>query len=183
MSDGTKPVPELGIDGGRLNRDDKWRGEVGIMLHFIELEAHVGTSGDDVQLELQYTWDANEVDLKAPEVESENGKVTPASAVRLMRWTEQATPVWKLTIVVDPYDEAKGAVGGNPVVVVALTERRLDDLARRLWLHPWFRGFMHLDSDIGRIPGMEKRIARERRRVEADLAARAERAWRQGEAD
>jgi hypothetical protein len=171
------------IDARRIARDEEWRGELGELLHSIELMVTVGTSGDDIQMSLHYTWDPNEIDLQAPKLEAIDGKVTPESAVAMSRWVDQTTPVWKLLIEEDPYDEAAGAPSGHPVLVVALTERRLDDLARRLWLHPWYRALVGIDQDLARLPGLAKRAARERRRVEADLAERAARAWRRGEAN
>jgi hypothetical protein len=171
------------IDARRIARDEEWRGELGELLHSIELMVTVGASGDDIQMSLHYAWDPNEIDLQAPEIEAVDGKVTPESAVAMSRWVDQTTPVWKLLIEEDPYDEATEAPSGHPVLVVALTERRLDDLVRRLWLHPWYRALVGIDRDVARLPGLAKRAARERRRVEADLAERAARAWRRGEAN
>lgn len=169
-------VPKLGIDYGKLNRDEEWQREVGVMLHSIELSERVGTSGDDVQVSLQYVWDAAEVRFDAPKIEAVDGKVTPAGARAFHQWEATMHPVWKLTVVEDLYDEAAGAPIGNPVAVVQITERRLEDVGRRLWLHPWYRKLMGLDL-LSHVPQLQqtqvaRRTARMRRRVEADLAAR-----------
>ena len=193
MSADEQPMPEMGLPAdGRWARDEEWQREMGALLHQIELVEHVGTSGDDVQVLLQYVWDPGEVDLAAPPVESVGGKVTPASIAALTRWHDQAHPVWKLVVMEDAYDEAAQGVTGNPVVVVQITERRLEDLARRLWLHPWYRKLLGIDwvpdpapeveakfpGTTARLAAAQRQMRRQRRRVEADLADSAAREWK-----
>ena len=82
----------------------------------------------------------------------------PEDIRRLNQWVASTHPVWTLKVLEQQWVETGAAnTGGEglgpPVLVVDLLERRLADLGRRLWLHPWYRRLAGLDDLLPGEPG------------------------------
>ena len=173
----------MGIDpavSARIDRDEEWVEFVGGALDVVEVTAHGGTG--DVGHQVLLAWEFRPEEMLPPPpdpVPTPDGKVRPEDIRRLNQWVASTHPVWTLKVLEQQWVETGAAnTGGEglgpPVLVVDLLERRLADLGRRLWLHPWYRRLAGLDTAPGE-PGYDARyartVARKRKQVEADLAA------------